>query len=174
LERGLETNGLRVEDITDLLVTHIHLDHAGAAGWLAQHGVRVHVHHRGSAHMQNPGKLLASAKRIYGDQMDALWGEFLPVPEEQLNILHDGDEIIIHGLHFKAIDTPGHANHHMAYVLGKTCFAGDVGGVRLPGPFHLQLPMPPPDLDLKKWRTSVERLKAADIQRIALTHFGIY
>lgn len=162
--------------ISDVLLTHIHLDHAGAAGWLAGHGARIHVHHVGAPHMIDPQKLLTSAERIYGDKMDTLWGEFLSVPEEQVNILHDGDMITIGEHTFQALDTPGHAYHHMAYLWKDLCFSGDIGGVRIPtpGPKHLRVPMPPPGLRLDLWRESIAKLRSHDFSRIAPTHFGIY
>ena len=176
MQDRLKEHGLAPQDITDVLVTHIHLDHAGAAGWFARQGARIHVHHVGAPHLLDPTKLIASASLIYGDRMDELWGEFLPVPEEKLNILHDEDEIKINDLVFRALDTPGHAYHHIAYLLDGVCFSGDVGGVRIaiPGHRHLRLPMPPPGLHLEKWRTTIQRLQKEDIQYIVPTHFGIF
>src|SRR5687768_12355636 len=112
LEAGLAKEGLSARDITHLLLTHIHLDHAGAAGWLARQGAEVYIHPIGAPHMLNPEKLLASATRIYGDRMDSLWGEFLPVPEAKLHVVRDDDEIEISDLRFRPINTPGHAEHH--------------------------------------------------------------
>ncbi|RME07290.1 MAG: MBL fold metallo-hydrolase, partial [Anaerolineae bacterium] len=161
LTAALAAHGLTPADISDVLVTHIHLDHAGAAGWMARQGARIHVHHVGAPHLVNPEKLLRSAGRIYGEMMGPLWGEFLPVPEENLNILHDNDEIEIEGLVFRALDTPGHAYHHMAYLFEDTCFSGDIGGVRITGSSarHIRLPTPPPEFHLELWRESVERLR---------------
>ena len=176
LESALGIQGFTTRDITDVLVSHIHLDHAGAVGWFARQGTRVHVHHVGAPHMINPEKLLRSASRIYGDQMDFLWGEFLPIPEKQISILHDNDEIEIENLVFRALDTPGHAYHHMAYLFEDICFTGDVGGVRMysPGPAHLRIPTPPPEFHIKKWRESIDRLAREEISFIAPTHFGIF
>jgi glyoxylase-like metal-dependent hydrolase (beta-lactamase superfamily II) len=174
LEAGLALNKLSVSDVTHVLLTHIHLDHAGAAGWLARKGAQIYVHPVGAPHMLNPDKLLASAARIYGDQMERLWGEFLSVPENQLNIPKDEEEIVIGGLHFTAIDTPGHANHHYAYLFEDICFSGDIGGVRIPGFQYLRVPMPPPELDFGKWRESIVRLKKVKFKKIAPTHFGIF
>ena len=174
LQAGLKANGLSVSDVTHVLLTHIHLDHAGAAGWLARQGAQIYVHPVGAPHMLNPEKLLASATRIYGDRMDALWGEFLSVPESQLKIANDGEEIVIGNLHFLPIDTPGHAEHHYAYLFEALCFSGDVGGVRIPGYPYLRLPMPPPELHLGKWRASIARLQKEKFARIAPTHFGIF
>lgn len=176
LTKRLAAHDLTPADISDVLLTHIHLDHAGAAGWLAKQGATIHVHHIGAPHMLNPEKLIASATRIYGDQMDELWGDFLPVPADKLNILHDNDVIEIHDLAFRALDTPGHAYHHMSYIIDQVCFSGDVGGVRIPFPdaHYLQVPMPPPGLHLEKWRESIHRLQQEDLQVIAPTHFGIH
>lgn len=171
---GLKTFGFSPADVTDVLLTHIHLDHAGASGWLARQGARIHVHPRGAAHLLNPEKLLSSAVRIYGEMMGPLWGEFLPVPPGQLVVVEDGQVIEIEGLRFKALDTPGHAEHHYAYLLDQVCFSGDVGGIRLGGLCHLRLPMPPPEFHLEKWRSSLERLGQEDISFLAPTHFGLY
>lgn len=174
LQAGLESHGFGLEDISDVFLTHIHLDHAGASGALARRGARIHVHPRGAPHMLDPEKLLSSARRIYGEDMDRLWGEFLPVPEAQLNVLEDGDQVQVGELTFRAIDTPGHANHHHAYIVGRTCFCGDVGGIRMPGSRHLRLPMPPPELNLEKWRHSLALLEQENLERIAPTHFGVF
>jgi glyoxylase-like metal-dependent hydrolase (beta-lactamase superfamily II) len=174
LEAGLAANGLSVSDITHVLLTHIHLDHAGAAGWLARRGAQIYVHPIGAPHMLNPEKLLASAARIYGDQMEKLWGEFLPVPETQLKIPKNEEEIVIGGLRFTPIDTPGHAEHHYAYLFEDLCFSGDIGGVRIPGFQYLRVPMPPPELHFGKWHQSIARLKKEKFKRIAPTHFGIF
>jgi glyoxylase-like metal-dependent hydrolase (beta-lactamase superfamily II) len=178
LQTALEKLGYSFADITDVFLTHIHLDHAGGAGRLAREGARIHVHRVGSPHLLNPDKLLASAGRIYGDLMEPLWGEFLPVPKERLSVLHDEDQVEVEGLCFRALDTPGHANHHFAYIFEDVCFSGDIGGVRIGGLKHLRIPMPPPEFHLEKWRESVDRLKAeferGSFKRIAPTHFGIY
>ena len=146
LEAGLAQESLSPRDVTHVLLTHIHLDHAGAAGWLARQGAQVYVHPVGAPHMLNPDKLIASATRIYGDMMETLWGEFLPVPEEQLNIAQDMQEIVIGNLRFLPINTPGHAEHHYAYLFEGVCFSGDVGGVRIPGYQYLRIPMVPPEM----------------------------
>jgi len=175
LEIGLAAHEFKTGDVTDVLLTHIHLDHAGAAGWLARQGARIHVHHVGAPHLLDPSKLLSSAARIYGDQMDQLWGEFLAVPKEKLVVLHDNDLIEIGDLRFRALDTPGHAYHHMAYIFEDMCFSGDIGGVRIDFETpHLRLPMPPPEFHLENWHQSLERLRSESFRRIAPTHFGIY
>ena len=174
LEAGLAKEGLSPRDITHVLLTHIHLDHAGAAGWLSRHGAQIFVHPNGAAHMLNPEKLIASATRIYGDRMGTLWGEFLPVAEDQLTVPQDAEEIVIGNLKFVAINTPGHAEHHYSYLFEDMCFSGDVGGVRIPGYPYLRAPMPPPELHFGRWRESIARLRALKFARIAPTHFGIF
>ncbi len=174
LAAGLATLGYTLGDVTHVLLTHIHLDHAGAAGALARAGATIYVHPVGAPHLLNPDKLLASAARIYGDRMDTLWGQFLPVPPEKLVIAQDRQEIAIGGLRFVPLNTPGHAEHHFAYIHEDVCFSGDVGGVRIPGYHYLRVPMPPPELHILRWRESVRTLRAAGFRRIAPTHFGIF
>jgi glyoxylase-like metal-dependent hydrolase (beta-lactamase superfamily II) len=174
LQAALAEGGYSPRDVTHLLLTHIHLDHAGAAGWLARQGAEVYVHPVGAPHMLNPEKLLSSASRIYGDRMDSLWGEFLSVPEDRLWVPEDAQEIVIGDLRFLPVDTPGHAEHHYAYLFEDVCFTGDIGGVRIPGFPYMRVPMPPPELHLEKWRESVKRLKQEKFNRIAPTHFGVF
>jgi glyoxylase-like metal-dependent hydrolase (beta-lactamase superfamily II) len=174
LQAALEAHGLSASDVTHVLLTHIHLDHAGSAGWWARQGAQIYVHPVGAPHLLNPEKLLASAARIYGDKMETLWGEFLPVPESQLKVAQDAEEIAIGNLHFMPINTPGHAEHHYAYLFEDICFTGDVGGVRIPGYPYLRVPMPPPELHIGKWRDSLKRLRKEEFNRIAPTHFGIF
>ena len=174
LEAGLAQEGLSPRDVTHILLTHIHLDHAGASGWMARQGAQIILHPVGAPHMLNPEKLLASAARIYGDKMDLLWGEFLPVPQDKLRVVGNGEEIVIGNLRFVAINTPGHAEHHYIYLFENICFSGDVGGVRIPGFQYLRLPMPPPELHLERWRESVNLLRKERFASIAPTHFGIF
>jgi glyoxylase-like metal-dependent hydrolase (beta-lactamase superfamily II) len=174
LEAALAPEGLSPRDVTHVLLTHVHLDHAGAAGWLARQGAEIYVHPVGAPHMLNPEKLLLSAGRIYGDQMEALWGEFLPVPEDRLKVPDDTEEIVIGNLKFVPISTPGHAEHHYVYLFEDVCFSGDVGGVRIPGYQYLRVPMVPPELHLGRWHRSMKRLRQEKFARIAPTHFGIY
>jgi glyoxylase-like metal-dependent hydrolase (beta-lactamase superfamily II) len=174
LQAALKAHGFSSADVTHVLLTHIHLDHAGSAGWWGRQGAQIIVHPVGAPHMLNPEKLLASATRIYGDKMETLWGEFLPVPEDRLRIVNDGEEIAIGNLRFLPINTPGHAEHHYAYLFEDLCFTGDVGGVRIPGYPYLRLPMPPPELHFGKWRETLTRLRKEKFNRIAPTHFGIF
>lgn len=175
LKAALAVNGFALADVTHVLLTHIHLDHAGAAGRIAQEsGAEVYVHPIGAPHMLNPEKLIASATRIYGDKMDTLWGEFLPVPQNQLKVPNDAEPIKIGNAEFIPLNTPGHAEHHYVYMFEDICFSGDVGGVRIPGYPYLRVPMPPPELHFGKWRESVARLRGQKFAHIAPTHFGIF
>ena len=174
LEMELARRQLKPSDVTHVLLTHIHLDHAGGAGWMARHGAHIYVHPNGAPHMVDPEKLLKSAGRIYGDDMDRLWGSFLPVPESQLTTLEDGEEIAVGGVSLIALDTPGHAEHHLTYVLDDICFTGDVGGVRLPHCSVVVPPMPPPELDFDRWRESLGRIRAQKPGYLAPTHFGLF
>lgn len=172
LQRLLTEHGLSPADIKHLLVTHIHLDHAGAAGWWAQQGTKVYVHHVGAPHLIDPGKLLSSATRIYGDQMDVLWGEVLPAPAENIISLHDGDTVEAAGLTFTALDTPGHAYHHHVYRLDNIAFTGDAAGIRLPASSLVDLPAPPPEFNLPLWQQTLDRIEAESFAVIYPTHFG--
>lgn len=174
LEAGLAKEGLSPRDVTHILLTHIHLDHAGAAGWFSQQGAQIYVHPIGAPHMLNPKKLIASASRIYGDRMDSLWGAFLPVAQNQLKVPNDAEEIIIGNMRFLPVNTPGHAEHHYSYVFEDVCFSGDVGGVRIPGFQYLRAPMPPPELHFGRWRESLARLRGMKFSHIAPTHFGMF
>jgi len=174
LELELRRRGLRPEDVTHVLITHIHLDHAGAAGWLARQGAHIYVHPKGAPHLVDPEKLLTSAGRIYGDDMDRLWGEFLAVPEEQITTLDDGDELAVGGVGIVALDTPGHAEHHLAFLLDDICFTGDVAGVRMPHSGAVVPPMPPPEFDPERWRRSLEHIEAQKPEYLAPTHFGLF
>ena len=175
LKEGLEKYGLTIKDITYVLLSHIHLDHAGAAGWLSQQGAQVCVHPRGAPHMLRPEKLIASATRIYKENMDRLWGDFLAVPEDKLIVAEDGQEITVGDLTITAIHTPGHAEHHISWGIDNDIvFTGDIGGVRMPGYDYVRLPLVPPELHLEKWYASVEKLLAMNFERIAPTHFGIF
>lgn len=172
LTAGLAGLGLRPSDVTHVLVTHVHLDHAGAAGWMAQQGAPIYVHHVGAPHVVDPTRLWASASRIYGDQMVPLWGEMLAIPPAQVHALHDGDVLHLAGREIVALDTPGHASHHMAYWIDGICFTGDLAAARIPGRRHIRVPTPPPDIDVPLWHRSVERVRQLRPQRLYLTHFG--
>jgi glyoxylase-like metal-dependent hydrolase (beta-lactamase superfamily II) len=174
LEAGLAAQGLSPRDVTHVLLTHIHLDHAGAAGWMARQGAQIYVHPVGAPHMLNPEKLIASATRIYGDKMQSLWGEFLPVPQDQLFIPKDAEAIHIGTAEFIPLNTPGHAEHHYSYLFEDVVFSGDVGGVRIPGYRYLRVPMPPPELHIERWHESTALLRKQKVVHIAPTHFGLF
>lgn len=171
---ALRRAGLRPEDVTHVCLTHIHLDHAGAAWrWAADYGATVCVHPRGARHLADPGRLIASATQIFGADMGRLWGELRPVPADRLRVLADGEELTVGGAVIRALDTPGHAPHHHAYWLpgAATLFAGDVAGVCLrDGP--CLPPCPPPDVNLEEWLASLRRIMALGAARVFLTHFG--
>ena len=175
---GIRAAGFEPAAIRRLAVTHIHLDHAGAAGSLLRRfpNARLSVHRIGAPHLADPSKLLASATRIYGDAMDRLWGEILPVPTERMDVLDDGDELQAGGRTLRAYYTPGHASHHAAYhdVERGTVFTGDVAGIRLTRDPYVGPPTPPPDIDLELWHESVARLRSLEPRRLYLTHFGAY
>ncbi|MCB8982639.1 MAG: MBL fold metallo-hydrolase [Ardenticatenaceae bacterium] len=168
----LQRHGFKPEDVRHVLVTHIHLDHAGAAGWWAQHGAQVYVHHVGAPHLINPDRLLQSATRIYGDKMDTLWGDFLPSPAERVTAVYDGDVIDVAGLQFTAIESPGHARHHHVYRLGDIAFTGDAAGIHLPDMPMIDVPAPPPEFELEVWEATVDRLLAENFTTLYPTHFG--
>ena len=174
LKAALKAHGYGIQHVTHVLLTHIHLDHAGASGYLARQGAQIFVHPVGAPHMLNPEKLIASARRVYGERFDALWGEFLPVPQDKLTVLQDNDEVAVGKLRFRAINAPGHAEHHYVYQFEDLCLSGDVGAVRIPGYLYVRLPTPPPEFHLEKWRETILRLQKVGFKRIAPTHFGIY
>jgi glyoxylase-like metal-dependent hydrolase (beta-lactamase superfamily II) len=157
-----------------LLLTHIHLDHAGASGSLVQRwpDLRVYVHERGAAHMADPSRLYSSAQRLYGDDMKRLWGEMLPVPEENLEVL-EGGERLLDG-RFEVAYTPGHASHHVSYLHEGTAFVGDVAGVRITPDAITIPPTPPPDIDVERWHESIAIIRGWRPQRLAMTHFDAY
>jgi len=172
LTRGLENNGVRVEEIRDVLVTHIHLDHAGAAGWWAQQGARVHVHPIGAPHLIDPGKLLASATRIYGDRMELLWGDVRPAPADRVVTVEDGDVLDVGGLEIAVVETSGHAFHHHAFRVNDIAFTGDSAGILLPGNGWIDLPAPPPEFHLGHWKESLAKLRGLGLRTLYRTHFG--
>ena len=158
-----------------LLLTHIHLDHAGATGALVRAfpDLRVYVHELGAPHLIDPSKLLRSAGRLYGeDNMDRMWGETVPVPEENIAILRGGETV--EG--FRVAYAPGHASHHVAYLHEDSgwAFTGDVAGVRIAHDQPIVPPTPPPDIDVEAWLQSIDTVQAWDPAALALTHFGAY
>jgi glyoxylase-like metal-dependent hydrolase (beta-lactamase superfamily II) len=175
LEDGLGTLGLRLADVTDVLLTHIHLDHAGATGTIVRRHphIRVFVHERGATHMIEPQKLIDSATRLYGADMDRLWGEFLAVPDANVHRLRGGERIDAGGRSFQVAYTPGHAIHHVSYFDPSSgiAFVGDTGGVCIDGGYIIP-PTPPPDIDIESWGESARRIEAWQPRTLFLTHFG--
>ena len=175
LERGLRDRGLVLRDVRTLLLTHIHLDHAGASGTIVERvtGIRVYVHERGAPHMIDPSKLLASATRLSGDQMDALWGAFLPVPASQVTPLAGGERFELGGTSIRVAYTPGHAKHHVSFLDERAgvAYVGDTAGIRLIGDYLLA-PTPPPDIDIEAWQESLKLIDAWQPVSLFLTHFG--
>ena len=175
LESGLRDRGLTLRDVRTILLTHIHLDHAGACGTIVERvpGMRVFVHERGAPHMIDPAKLLASAMRLWGDQMDAVWGAFLPVPAGQVTVVTGGERLEVAGTGLKVAYTPGHAKHHVSYLDEHTgvAYVGDTAGVRVSGDY-LIAPTPPPDIDIDAWQRSLDTIDAWQPVSLFLTHFG--
>lgn len=176
LEEGLAQLGAGLSDLRHLLLTHIHFDHAGAAGTLLERlpKARVYVHERGAPHLARPEKLLASATQIYGDQMDRLWGQMRPIDPDRMKVLSGGECWKLGHTEVRALYTPGHAVHHVSYHVGDDLFLGDVGGVRLAEAQTTRAPTPPPDIDLEVWRESVATLRGLDARHLHLAHFGRY
>jgi glyoxylase-like metal-dependent hydrolase (beta-lactamase superfamily II) len=176
LRAGLERAGIAISDLRAILLTHIHLDHAGATGTLIRENpaLRVVVHERGAPHMVNPEKLLASAARLWPGEMDRLWGEFLPVPAERLDVVTGGERIAAGGRQLEIQYTPGHASHHVSYFGADTgiAFVGDTAGIRLQGGGYVMPPTPPPDIDIENWRDSLARITAWHPSTLFVTHFG--
>jgi glyoxylase-like metal-dependent hydrolase (beta-lactamase superfamily II) len=178
LIEGIQAAGVPLDSLHQVLVTHIHHDHAGAAGVLARRypWIKVYVHPVGAPHLADPTKLIASAARLYGERMEALWGKTEPVPTENIAVINDGDQIKLPGATIRAFDTPGHASHHHAYLDSNSgsLFTGDVAGVRKPGVRYVRPPTPPPELNIEAWRASIAKLRAVQASGLCLTHFGVH
>jgi glyoxylase-like metal-dependent hydrolase (beta-lactamase superfamily II) len=176
LRSTLSAAGISMRDVTTVLLTHIHLDHAGVTGTLVKElpKLRVHVHEKGAPHMANPEKLLASATRLYGDDMDRLWGEVRPVPPASMEILQGGERMAVGSRMFDVAYTPGHASHHVSFFDRDSgvAFVGDTAGVRLMGGGFVLPPTPPPDVDLEAWQVSLDRISQWRPETLLLTHFG--
>ena len=170
LKEGLTEQGLALTDLRHLLLSHIHLDHAGAAGVLVREhpDLQVHVSEIGAPHLLDPSRLERSARRLYGDTFDTLWGELAPVPEQNLNIV--GERVL--GL--DCFPSPGHASHHDCYMDGAgTLYAGDAAGVRIIPNRYVFPPTPPPDIDLEAWERTIDEIERRASERLALIHFGV-
>ncbi|MCB0638830.1 MAG: MBL fold metallo-hydrolase [Lewinella sp.] len=171
LRQGLAELGHRAEVVRHVFLTHIHLDHAGAAWWFARQGATIYVHPKGSKHLAGPERLMESARRIYQDQMDTLWGEMNPIPTDQ--IVEAGHEatFTIGDTTLQAWHTPGHAVHHIAWQIGDDLCTGDVAGVRINQGIVVP-PCPPPDIQVEDWQKSIALLRQLSARRFYLTHFG--
>jgi glyoxylase-like metal-dependent hydrolase (beta-lactamase superfamily II) len=177
LRTALRQKGLGIGGVRHLLLTHIHLDHAGATGTLVKENpsIQVIVHERGAPHMAEPARLLASATRLYGEgDMQRLWGEFLPVPEANLRPVKGGETIDVAGRQLEIAYTPGHASHHVSYFdrASRVAFVGDTAGIRRGQGKYVMPPTPPPDIDLEAWRESEAKILAWDPDTLFMTHFG--
>ena len=176
LEAGLQTLGLSLADIRAVLLSHIHLDHAGAAGTIvaAHPHIKVYVHQRGAPHMVAPERLLRSATRLYGDMMDYLWGEFRAVPQDNVVPLSGGETLEFGSRKLQVYDAPGHASHHVVYFeeANGAAFIGDNGGVCLPGASHARPATPPPDIDIEAWVQTLNMVLDLQPKWLLLTHFG--
>lgn len=173
---GVRAAGLDPGALQAVAVTHIHLDHAGGAGTLVRRfpHLHVYVHPVGAPHLIDPSRLLASAARLYGDDLHRLFGEVLPIPADRVHVVQNEETLTLGARTLVALDTPGHARHHHAYLDEQTkdVFTGDVAGVALPGSRYVRAPTPPPELDVPAWERSIAKLQARRPSRLLLTHFG--
>ena len=178
LKRSLADAGIGISDVRSILLTHIHLDHAGATGTLVRENpaIRVYAHEKGARHMVAPDSLIASATRLWGNDMDRLWGEVRPVPEGALAVLAGGERIIAAGRSIDVMYTPGHAQHHVSYLANDSgvAFVGDTAGIRLRDDGFILPPTPPPDIDLSEWHRSLDRIGQWAPDTLFVTHFGAY
>lgn len=171
LKAGVEKLGYQMQDIKHVFLTHIHLDHAGAAWALAETGANIYLHPFGAKNMEDPSRLMESATRIYGDKMDTLWGQMKPIASEQLVQVEDGQSFQIVDVSIKSLHTPGHAKHHIAWQVEDVIFTGDVAGVKIDqGP--VVPPCPPPDINLEDWKASINILRLANPSALYLTHYN--
>ncbi len=172
LKAGLAQHGYKMEDIKHVFLTHIHLDHAGAAWAFAEKGATVYMHPFGEKHMADPSKLIASAKMIYKDKMDMLWGTLKPIPAAQIVTVSHGEKFTIGGVEIICWNTPGHAVHHCSFQIGKSLIAGDVAGVKIGENGMVVAPLPPPDINIEHWMNSINLLESLDIDTLYIAHFG--
>ncbi|HUL74712.1 MAG TPA: MBL fold metallo-hydrolase [Vicinamibacterales bacterium] len=176
LRKKLVGKGMALADVRAILLTHIHLDHAGATGTMLDEcpGATVYVHARGAPHLSDPTGLLASASRLYGADMQRLWGEVRAVPAGRIHVLNERDRLEIVGHEVESVYTPGHASHHVSYFLpsARLAFVGDTGGIARGSGRLVIPPTPPPDIDLEAWRASTDHILAWNPDLLFLTHFG--
>jgi glyoxylase-like metal-dependent hydrolase (beta-lactamase superfamily II) len=176
LRERLAEHRLRVADLQAILLTHIHLDHAGAAGSLVQENpaLQVYVHSRGAPHLLDPSKLLGSAQRLYGQDMPALFGDFLAVPRANLCVLEGGETLTLGARELRVLYTPGHASHHVTYfdATDRVAFVGDTAGICIEGNRFILPATPPPDISLELWMSSLDAIAQLHSRSLFLTHFG--
>ena len=172
ISAAMRAAGFSPNDVRHVFLSHIHLDHAGAAWCFAEQGATIHVHPRGARHLVDPSKLMESATRIFGNDMGKLWGEMRPIPADKVKVTDDRTAVRVGQFEVRSLDTPGHASHHNIYHWDDNIFGGDVAGVRLDdGP-----PVPPfvpPELHIESWLESIERMRALQMTRLCLPHFGL-
>jgi len=171
IAQQLQEAGFTANDVRHVFLSHIHFDHAGAAWRFARLGAQIYVHPRGAPHLIDPSRLIDSATRIYGDEMEKLWGQFAPIAEESVTVVHDMDVVRIGAFEVRAIATPGHASHHHIYQWEDNVFGGDVAGVRLGGGPPVP-PFVPPELHIESWQESIEKIRALEAKKLYLPHFG--
>jgi glyoxylase-like metal-dependent hydrolase (beta-lactamase superfamily II) len=164
--------GFDAKDVRHVFLSHIHFDHAGAAWRFAELGATVYVHPRGAPHLIDPSRLIDSATRIYGAEMEKLWGRFAPIPEQSVRVMHDMDLVQVGSLEVRALATPGHASHHNVYQWEDNVFGGDVAGVRLGGGPPVP-PFVPPELQIEAWQESIDKIRALEAKKLWLPHFGL-
>lgn len=163
--------GFAVEDVRHVFLSHIHFDHAGAAWRFAERNARIYVHPRGAPHLIDPAKLIESATRIFGDDMQRLWGKIAPVPQGRVTVLQDNEVVRVAPFAIRAIDTPGHASHHCVYHWDDNVFGGDIAGVRIGGGPPIP-PFVPPELQIESWLESIQKIRALRPANLYLPHFG--
>ncbi len=171
LEKSIHNAGFSIDGIKHVFVTHIHLDHSGAAWHLAERGATIYVHPRGAKHLADPSKLVASAERIYGGKMEELWGTIKPVPENRIRATEDGQKITIGEIDITVMDSPGHASHHNAYIIEGAAFTGDAAGIRIAGGPVLP-PTPPPDIHIEQWQETLKKIREVKPDILYPTHYG--
>jgi glyoxylase-like metal-dependent hydrolase (beta-lactamase superfamily II) len=172
LFEGITKAGFQPHEIKHVFITHIHLDHAGAAWWFAEQGATIYLHPKGMKHMEDPSRLMSSARRIYQDQMDSLWGDMHSINPAKLKAAADKEIFYIGDKKIQAWHTPGHAVHHVAWSCDKILFTGDVAGVKIEnGP--VVPPCPPPDINLEDWINSINSINEMPVEELYLTHYGI-